>query len=173
MLSDTGLTNPVVATNMAKFLDSMQTTATYIGIGAFVLFALRYRLRVHVWFQGECRDLVNEFAPWANDFITHRPVYEAIGCLISAEEGLTLVGHDLMSMNHWVVAIEVEKDKGPPIDETREYATDAETLFFTLYLSLKRLVLRTIADGDCGLDGMCLMFGMPRTIANRKNTVRV
>ena len=109
----------------------------------------------------------------ANEFITHRPIYEAIACLISEEEGLTLIGHEVASMNHCVVAIEVEKDKGPPIDETREYATDAETLLFTLYLSLKRLVLRTIADGDCGLDGMCFMPGVPRTIANRKNTVRV
>ena len=63
MFSDTGLTNPGVAADMATFLASMQKTGESIGIGAFVLFALRYRLRAHAWFQDECRDLVNEFAP--------------------------------------------------------------------------------------------------------------
>ena len=173
MFSDTGLTNPGVAADMATFLDSMQNTGKYIGIGAFVLFALRYRLRVHAWFQNECRDLVNEFAPWANDFITHRPIYDGISCETSQEEGLTLLGPGAESMNHWVVAIEFGEHEGPPIDGTLEDGTDAEKAFFAFYLSLNRLVLRTIADGDCGLDGMCLMLGVPRTIANRKNTVRV
>jgi hypothetical protein len=142
MFSDTGLTNPGVAADMATFLDSMQKTGEYIGIGAFVLFALRYRLRVHAWFQGVCQDLVNE--------------------------GLILLGHVVESMNHWVVAIDFGEHDGPLVDLTREEGTDAEEHFFAFYLSLNRLVLRTIADGDCGLDGMCLMLGLPRTLANRK-----
>ncbi len=72
MFSDTGLTNPGVAADMATFLDSMQNIGRYLGIGACVLFAFTYRLRVHAWFQDERRDLVNEYATWANDFITHR-----------------------------------------------------------------------------------------------------
>ena len=78
MFLDAGLTNPVVAADMATFLDSMQGDGEYVGIAAFVVFALRYRLRVHVWFQDVCRGVVNEFAPWANDFIDYRPIYDAI-----------------------------------------------------------------------------------------------
>ena len=43
---DTGLSNPVVAENMAPFLEAMGLTGGYVGIAAFVVFALRYRLRV-------------------------------------------------------------------------------------------------------------------------------
>ena len=70
ILLGTGLTNPAVATELGKFLLSMQGDCQYVGIAAFVLFALRYRLRVGVWFGDERKDLVNEFAPWANEFIT-------------------------------------------------------------------------------------------------------
>ena len=80
MFLDAGLTNPVVAADMATFLDSTQGDGEHVGIAAFVVFTLSYRLRVHVWFQDVCRDVVNEFAPWANDFIDYRPIYDAISC---------------------------------------------------------------------------------------------
>ena len=173
MFADTGLTNVEVAADMATFLHSMQTDGHYIGIGAFVLFSLTYRVRVHAWFQGECRDLVNEYAPWANDFITHRPLYDGISCTISQAEGLALLGPGAESMNQWVVATAFQELEATPMDGTLQDVTDAQDTFLAFYLSLNRLVLRTIADGDCGVDGMCLMLGEPRTLASRKNTVRV
>jgi len=126
---------------------------------------------VHVWFKDVCRDVVNEFAPWANDFIDYRPIYDAISCGTSEGTGLSLHDHDVGSMNHWVVAIAFEVQDISTVDRTREGGTESEELFFGLYLSLHRLVVKTIADGDCGLDAMCLMLGVPRTLASRR-TIR-
>ena len=39
---DAGLSNPVVAEEMVVFLESMGMTCEYVGIAAFVVFALRY-----------------------------------------------------------------------------------------------------------------------------------
>ena len=57
------------------------------------------------------------------------------------------------------------------VDRTREDGTDSEELLFALYLSLSRLVLKTVANGDCVLNAMCLMLGSSRTLASRK-TIR-
>ena len=43
-----GLENAKVAAEMNKFLLDLQTERKYVGISAFLLFALRYRLRVCV-----------------------------------------------------------------------------------------------------------------------------
>ena len=70
-------------------------------------------------------------------------------------------------MNHWVVAIGFGVQDISTVDRTREGGTESEELFFGLYLSLQRLVVKTIADGDCALDAMCLMVGVPRTLASQ------
>ena len=103
---DAGLYNPAVAENMAPFLEPMGKDAEYVGIAAFVVFALRYRLRVRAWFHDKQMDLVNEYAPWANEFITTDTFYAAISCNTSEKEGLSLHGHDVESMNHWVASVE-------------------------------------------------------------------
>ena len=61
MFVDTGLTNPLVAANMVPFLNSMQGAGEKVGLAAFVVFALRYRLRVHVLKAGSyVIDLIEE-----------------------------------------------------------------------------------------------------------------
>ena len=110
MFVDTGLTNPIVAANMVPFLDSMQGAGENVGIAAFVVFALRYQLRVHVWFQDQCVDVVKEYAPWAVGFVNHRPIYDAISCRVSPKEGLSLHDHNVRRMNHWVAAIGFDRE---------------------------------------------------------------
>ena len=73
---------------------------------------------MHVWFKDVCRDVVNEFAPWANDFIDYRPIYDAISCGTSEGTGLSLHDHDVGSMNHWVVAIAFEVQDISTVDRT-------------------------------------------------------
>ena len=58
-----------------------------------------------MWFDAECINLLNEYASWANEFISHRPIYDIIACRFS-REGVTVLEHELTSMNHWVAAIE-------------------------------------------------------------------
>ena len=77
-IMDAGLSNPVVAEDMVVFLESMGVTGEYVGIAAFVFLALRYRLRVQAWFHDKQVDVVNEYTPWANEFITTGPFYAAI-----------------------------------------------------------------------------------------------
>ena len=158
---DSGLTNPILAAKMVPFLDSMLDIGANVGIAAFVDFAFRYQLQVHVWIQDQCWDVVKEYAPWAVGFINHRPIYDAISCRVSPKEGLSLHDHDMSKMNHWVVAIGFDREDSSTVDRTREDGTESEELFFGLYLSLQRLVVKTIADGDCALDAMCLMLGVP------------
>ena len=132
ILLDTGLTNPDVAEELGKFLFSMQDDGRYVGIAAFVLFALRYRLRVRAWFGDNQRDLVNEFVPWANEFITDSPLFDAVSCATSGTEGLTFHGHELMSMNHWVASVEIGKRDQVAdglVERLGEGATDTEKLF--------------------------------------------
>ena len=104
MFVDTGLTNPIVAADMVPFLDSMQGTGENLGIAAVVVFALRYRLRVHVWVQDQCLDVVKEYAPWAVGFVNHRPIYDAISCRVSRKEGLSLHDHNVRRLGgcDWV-----------------------------------------------------------------------
>ena len=52
------LANPEAAEQMNRFLVLSQTDSEYVSIAVFVIFALRYRLRVHAWFNLECDDLV-------------------------------------------------------------------------------------------------------------------
>ena len=126
---------------------------------------------MHVWFQDQCLDVVKEYAPWAVGFVNHRPIYDAISCRVSRKEGLSLHDHNVRRMNHWVAAIGFVREDSSTVDRTREGGTESEELFFAMYLSLNRLVVKTIADGDCALDAMCLMLGVPRTLASRK-TIR-
>ena len=104
MLVDTVLTNPIVAASMVPFLNSMQGAGEHVGLAAFVVFALRYQLRVHVWFQDRCVDVVKEYAPWAVGFVNHRPIYDAISCRVSRKEGLSLHDHNVRRLGgcDWV-----------------------------------------------------------------------
>ena len=76
-------------------------------------------------------------------------------------------------MNHWVAAIALTTEDS--VRDARPSADGPESgeTFFAFYLSLSRLVLKTVTDGDCGIVAMCLMLGLPQTLASRKNTPRV
>ena len=49
-----GLENAKVAEGMNKFLLDLQRERSYVGTSAFLIFALRYRLRVRVWYVRIC-----------------------------------------------------------------------------------------------------------------------
>ena len=171
MFVETGLTNPLVAANMVPFLASMQGTGENVGIAAFAVFALRYQLRVHIWFGDQCVDVVEEYAPWAVGSVNHRPCYEAVSCRVSEAGDVSMHDHDVHRMNHWVAAIDLDRVDSSTVDLTHEDGPESQDMLFAFYMSLSRLVLKTVADGDCALDAMCLMLGSPRTLASRE-TIR-
>ena len=63
----TELTNAQVAAQMNAFLEKLQKGRTYVGVSAFLIFALRYSLRVSAWYGTNREDLLSKYAPWASD----------------------------------------------------------------------------------------------------------
>ena len=43
------LTNPTIAEDLAAFLAKLGSTGQWIGISAFILFTLAFRVQVHIW----------------------------------------------------------------------------------------------------------------------------
>ena len=76
------LHNAEVAEQLNKFLCKFTQDRQYIGISAFVLFALRYRKRVQIWFDMKKSDVLAMLAPWATSVITDVPSYHAISCKV-------------------------------------------------------------------------------------------
>ena len=79
---------------------------------------------------------MNEFAPWANEFITDPPIFDAISCKSSEEEGLTLHGHAVGSMNHWVASVEIGKRDQVAdnlVEHLGEGAIDSEHFFCKIH----------------------------------------
>ena len=52
------LTNKTVAAEMNKFLVELGSERAYVGVSAFLIFALKYRLRVRVWYDKRSEDFV-------------------------------------------------------------------------------------------------------------------
>ena len=73
VVAATVLENDQVAAEMNKLIVELQTQLRCVGTSAFLIFALRYRLHVCVWYGTRCEDLLSFYAPWASDaFFTTR-----------------------------------------------------------------------------------------------------
>ena len=156
------LVNERLSIEIHAFIDEMSTPNRYIGIASFLLFALRYKLRVRVWFWMESEDVVEKYAPWATDFITEQAPFEVIGCC-TTDDGIRAV-EDAREVNHWVACIST----GAKSHGDGELPSSDMTLTFQgIYLSVGRIVVYTVADGDCGFDAMCLMLNVPRRLTTR------
>ena len=110
---------------------------------------------------------MNEFAPWAIPFITEWTSVEPISCR-SKDGRLFLHGDDLHTMNHWVAGVTEDG-----IDLYMSMAEDGLKLgdddqFFEFYEDRKLHVFRTVTDGDCAIDTMCMILGWSRTFAMRQ-----
>ena len=166
----TALENAQVAKEMNAFLVGLQAQRSYVGVSAFLIFALRYRVRVRVWYGTQCEDLVEAYAPWAKDVISEHALCHAVACKLK-DGGLEVVDN-AQHINHWVASFPVGIDSSPSsgISHTSLGEGDSEvtTWFFATYLSLSLHIVKTIADGDCGLDVMCLMLGWERSMRTRQ-----
>ena len=164
------LRNPTVARDIAAYVQELGTPCNYIGDSALLLFALLKRMRVTVWHGTGRNELVERHAPWALPFMTAEAPFEVIACKATAD-GLQLLtdcntGHEA---NHYIGAAVVAAGGGDGADRTElpDDGNEHEAFLFATYLSLGRVVIPTVLDGDCGLDVMCLMAGAPRRAAMR------
>ena len=160
------LTNAEVAREMNAFLLELQADRKYVGLAVFVIFALRYRLRVQVWYGSRCEDVLAAYAPWANDAISDKAPVQAV-CSNIVDRDLVVVDN-AEETNHWVAAIPClgEGGSGASFDGS-EGESEATALFHAIYLSLGLDIEDTVRDGDCGLDVLCLMLNWARTQKNR------
>ena len=105
----TELKDPVVAKELSDFMTELLTDGQYTGIAAFVLFSIVFKRRVAIWNHNERRDIINDYASWANDFVTRWAVIEVISC--KGHGGNIYSHHDQVhTMNHWVAGVEDEND---------------------------------------------------------------
>ena len=163
-----GLENAKVAEGMNTFLLDLQRERSYVGTSAFLIFALRYRLRVCVWYDALTEDLLSVYAPWATDAINETALFQGVCCKYVYGGNLELLGEDPRRTNHWVAAFPSGSGSLPSGDQSLGEGEDETTQTFrATYLSFGLHIVRTIVDGDCGLDTMCLMLGWNRCKQNR------
>ena len=163
-----------VAMETNAFIKQLSDDKRYVGIAAFVVFALRYRLRVFLWHGTESCNVLQQFAPWAVDHIETPAVglVTGISCRINEKGALVSHGDALHRMNHWVGGLldpafyEGDVPSGPSEEVLNK--TEEELEFHAMYLSMHINIIETCRDGDCGLDVMCVMGGRPRGIVPRQ-----
>ena len=125
-------------------------------------------VRLYVWVGLTRYDIVTKYAPWALKAMTSEANCEAIGCKLTRNEftnkARLQVAHSRVHINHWVVCIPSTASRGDGADSNLHISdSDANGTLTEAFLSVKRHVISTIADGNCGLDAMCIMLGLQRT----------
>ena len=172
LVAGSGLYDERVAAEINKFVCSMEAARAYIGISMFVIFALRYRVRVFLWFGDLCEDALLKYAPWANHAVSVVGKCHAVSCSLRDGGSVCGLGGEAMRTNHWVAGFPIDGGSAPPAlhgvglaDSTCEQTR----FFYAQYLSHSVQLEATVADGDCGLDVMCCMLGWTRSSVNRNH----
>ena len=135
----------------------------YVGYSAFILMGLLKQCRPCAWEGSTFIDLLQVFAPWAKERCTQALDITAVPCTLVAEAGGSVVlvpicaEHPLSKTIHFVAGIQI------PESPVKGSACGFETL----YASLGVAVLRTVLNGDCALDVMTMMLGIPSTPSTR------
>ena len=132
----------------------------YIGYSAFLCFALQRRCRPHVWEGGKRINLITTFATWASLYCTNDCVVDAVYCCSdpAVAGGMVPVSetHPLNLCHHYVAATQME------------HALDGNPASIEgFYMQLGVALLGTVVDGDCGIDVLCQMAGLPQTLLQR------
>ena len=114
-----------------------------------------------VWEGHSLVDLLQAFAPWAINDETQACRCHAVCCCLKAVDGgfakFFPISEDtpLCECRHYVAGIELE-----PTAVAGQ--TDGRTEFERIYHKLDIVVLGCVMDGDCGVDVMTMMLGMPQ-----------
>jgi len=162
-----------VTEQLNAFIDGLKRRYAYTGVSAFVLLALMKRIRLFVWYGLERVDVVGAYAAWASDAIKAETQFEAVGCIIridpvTAEKSYS-VPEDPREINHWVGCIKAGGSHGDGAHPILDSSAEETVTFAAIFLSVDRIVIETIADGNCGLDVMCLMLGLRREAQVRQS----
>ena len=138
----------------------------YVGYSAFVLMALDKKYRTCVWEGAARADLLEWAAPWATQHCSREPLMDAIACAVVAKAGGSVecfpisCDRPLQNTSHFVAGTRV------PAPEAA-VAVPAPG-FEICYAALGVATIPSICDGDCALDVMTMMLGLPQSFAVRK-----
>ena len=138
----------------------------YVGYSAFVLMGLLTKCQPCVWEGSACLNLLEWAAPWATQHCTQEPLMEAIACALVAKAGgsvecVQISGeHPLEETSHFVAGTRI------PALETAVAETAPGIEAF--YAALGVATVPSICDGDCAVDVMTMMLGLPQTFGARK-----
>ena len=140
----------------------LRTPRQDLGHFAFILFALSRAVRPYLW-EGESRvDLLEVYAPWAIPRCPGQCAVDGVSCCpqLRADGSVEWVAvgptHTLHRANHFQAAAPL----GCPVPvEGNSLATSCSRLGLAL--------LPTVADGDCAVDTMCMMVGLPSSRGTR------
>ena len=144
----------------------------WIGYVAFVLFALMRHIRLQMW-EGANKFCVKDtFAPWAKPMCTNDCPFTVIPCALKKNiDGViecVQIGdeHELSRMSHYVAGFPIPIAPTTAADVGEPKSTN-ETAFDAFYKDVGVGYMPTVCDGDCGLDVMCIIDGVERTLNER------
>jgi len=147
-----------------------------IGYIAFVLFALLKECRPQAWEGANKFCFIEQFAPWAKSMCTKECAYAAIPCALNKKHQRCHIEcvqiseeTPLSKMSHYVAGIHIPS---APMTAVAAEATLDESAFAAFYKTLGVHYLKTVSDGDCGLDVMRLIMGVEQNLHER-TTLRV
>ena len=171
MLGD--IVNAKVAVEMNKFITEFTKGGKSVGIAAFLIFALKYRKRVRIWYGLQCQDLLDAYIPWAASTITDKALCDAVGCTLADKGELRSIEEGAEKTNHWVAALPSavpapSLGEDGPVPGLDGGETEVTRTFHAQYLSFSLTVTATTTDGNCAFDVMCMMLDWDRTEQNRK-----
>jgi hypothetical protein len=135
-----------------------------IGYETFLLLALLKRIRVFCWEGGARIDVVAVYAPWASHLLNFNAIADAIACKyevhdVTGEVLCKQISEDvqLEQCNHFVAAIHTST----VVDVEQQAAVGVDVESWCRCRGLA--IVYTVADGDRGIDTMCVMIGADRS----------
>ena len=137
----------------------------YVGYSAFILMGLLKKCRPCVWEGASFIDLLEVFAPWAQEHCTTPLPVTAVPCALVAQAGGSVelapisAEHPLSKTSHFVAGITIPECQ----------VLEGSCSFEALYASLGVAILASVVDGDCAFDVMTMMLGIPPSWSARKD----
>ena len=161
-----------LAKQLRIYMEETKGDGKFFGLSHFLILALMKRMRCYLWLGRTRYDIVTTFAPWASEAMTSDANYEAVGCRLVRDEITNKIRLEVpqedKSINHWVICIPSTASRGDGADSIVHVSdSDANRTLTDCFHSVKRHLVSTIADGNCGPDAMCLMLGLRRTVEVR------
>ncbi|MCP3916844.1 MAG: hypothetical protein GY711_14935 [bacterium] len=149
----------------------------YTSLFHFALFASLFQVRTVLWFGAAAVDVLEVLAPPGITVVVPGSPIQVVPCR-GAGDGATFVVSPVQSEEDY-------RDGVHSINHFVAAATSTDAAVAATYAPLSRLprsdasalrreyeprglhILETVADGDCGVDVMCMLLGRPRSFKER------